>query len=40
MLSGKALAATADLWNTGWSFGAIVLLLSAEWVLRRLWGLR
>ena len=29
-----------DLWNTGWSFGAIVLLLSAEWVLRRLWGLR
>ena len=39
-LPAAALAATQDLWNTGWSFGAIVLLLSAEWVLRRQWGLR
>jgi hypothetical protein len=35
-----ALAATRDLWNTGWSFAAIVLLLAAEWILRRQWGLR
>ena len=29
-----------DLWHTGWSFAAILVLLSAEWVLRRRWGLR
>jgi uncharacterized membrane protein len=34
------LSATRDLWHTGWSFGAIVLLLGTEWVLRRKWGLR
>ncbi len=39
-LPAAALAATRDLWNTGWSFAAIVLLLTAEWVLRRQWGLR
>ena len=39
-LPAAAVAATEDLWNTGWSFAAIVLLLTAEWVLRRQWGLR
>ena len=34
------LAVTHDLWNTGWSFAAIILLLTAEWMLRRRWGLR
>ena len=29
-----------DLWHTGWSFAVILLLLAAEWVLRRRWGLR
>ncbi len=29
-----------DLWHEPWAFGFIVLLLSAEWVLRRRWGLR
>jgi hypothetical protein len=29
-----------DAWHTGWSFLAVMLLLSAEWTLRRLWGLR
>ena len=29
-----------DLWHNGWSFAAIVLLLGAEWVVRRRWGLR
>ena len=29
-----------DLWHTGWSFAAIVLLLGSEWLLRRRWGLR
>jgi hypothetical protein len=29
-----------DLWHEPWAFGAIVLLLSAEWILRRRWGLR
>jgi uncharacterized membrane protein len=29
-----------DLWHNGWSFGAIVALLAAEWLLRRRWGLR
>ncbi|MEO7271296.1 MAG: glutamine amidotransferase [Vicinamibacterales bacterium] len=39
-LPAAALAATQDLWNTGWSFAAIVLVLTAEWILRRQWGLR
>jgi uncharacterized membrane protein len=29
-----------DLWHTPWAFALIVGLLSAEWVLRRRWGLR
>jgi len=35
-----ALAARRDLWHTGWSFAAILVLLGAEWMLRRSWGLR
>ncbi len=34
------LAVTQDVWHTGWSFAALVLLLGAEWILRRRWGLR
>jgi nitrogen fixation protein FixH len=29
-----------DLWHAPWAFALIVLLLSAEWILRRRWGLR
>jgi len=29
-----------DLWHEPWAFVAIVALLSAEWILRRRWGLR
>jgi hypothetical protein len=29
-----------DLWNTGWAFAAIILLLGGEWVLRRQAGLK
>jgi uncharacterized membrane protein len=29
-----------ELWHTGWMFAGIVMLLAAEWVLRRQWGLR
>lgn len=29
-----------DLWHNGYSFLAVVMLLSAEWALRRRWGLR
>jgi len=39
-LPAVALAASRDLWNSAWSFMAIVALLSAEWVMRRRWGLR
>ena len=39
-LPSATMAATRDLWNSAWSFGAIVSLLSAEWLLRRQWGLR
>ncbi|PYR76165.1 MAG: hypothetical protein DMF86_13120 [Acidobacteria bacterium] len=35
-----ALSIRRDLWHTGWSFAAIALLLAAEWLLRRHWGLR
>jgi uncharacterized membrane protein len=34
------LATRRDLWHNGWSFAAIVMLLGAEWILRRRWGLR
>ena len=37
---GAALAVRRDLWHTGWSFAAILMLLGAEWMLRRTWGLR
>jgi len=36
---GAALAVRRDLWHTGWSFAAILMLLGAEWMLRRTWGL-
>ena len=39
-LPAAALAVQRDLWNTGWSFAMILVLLGAEWVLRRRWGLR
>jgi uncharacterized membrane protein len=29
-----------DLWHEPWAFGIVVSLLSAEWILRRRWGLR
>lgn len=29
-----------DLWHNGWIFTAVILLLAAEWTLRRKWGLR
>jgi hypothetical protein len=29
-----------DLWHEPWAFVLIIVLLSAEWVLRRVWGLR
>jgi uncharacterized membrane protein len=29
-----------DLWHEPWAFGAILILLSLEWILRRRWGLR
>ena len=35
-----ALLVQRDLWHNGWSFAAIVILLAAEWLLRRRWGLR
>lgn len=34
------LAVRHDLWHTGWSFVAILMLLVSEWLLRRRWGLR
>ena len=29
-----------DLWHEPWAFALIIALLSAEWILRRRWGLR
>jgi len=29
-----------DLWHEPWAFALLVILLSAEWILRRRWGLR
>jgi hypothetical protein len=29
-----------DLWHEPWAFALVVLLLGAEWILRRRWGLR
>ena len=39
-LPAARLAVTHDLWHNGWSFAAIMILLGAEWLLRRRWGLR
>ncbi|HET7218552.1 MAG TPA: glutamine amidotransferase [Vicinamibacterales bacterium] len=39
-LPAAALAVRRDLWHNGWSFAAILVLLAAEWILRRRWGLR
>ncbi|MCA1561072.1 MAG: hypothetical protein LC804_12665 [Acidobacteria bacterium] len=36
----RAPAIQRDLWHNAWSFLAIVVLLSGEWILRRRWGLR
>jgi uncharacterized membrane protein len=36
----NARAEQRDLWHEPWAFALIIALLSAEWVLRRLWGLR
>jgi uncharacterized membrane protein len=35
-----ALSVRRDLWNTAWSFLAIIALVGTEWILRRRWGLR
>lgn len=35
-----AVSVRRDLWHTGWSFTAVFVLLAAEWLLRRRWGLR
>jgi uncharacterized membrane protein len=35
-----AVSVRRDVWHTGWSFAAILLLLGAEWMLRRRSGLR
>jgi uncharacterized membrane protein len=43
-LSGRVPAAMLslrrDLWHNAWSFAAIIVLLGAEWIVRRRWGLR
>lgn len=39
-LPAARLAVPHDLWHNGWSFAAIMMLLGAEWLLRRRWGLR
>jgi uncharacterized membrane protein len=39
-LPPTAFVVQRDLWHTGWSFAAILVLLGAEWLLRRRWGLR
>jgi hypothetical protein len=35
-----ALAVRTDAWHNAWSFALLIVLLSAEWLLRRRWGLR
>ncbi len=39
-LPAARLSVSRDLWHSGWSFAGIVMLLGAEWLLRRRWGLR
>jgi hypothetical protein len=44
LLAGAAAAPSApqlvELWHNAWFFAAVIVLLGAEWVLRRRWGLR
>jgi len=40
LVPAAELSVRRDLWHNGWSFAAILALLSAEWMLRRRWGLR
>ncbi len=44
LLSESALEPAAprlqELWHTPWVFAAVIMLLAAEWMLRRRWGLR
>ena len=35
-----AAAEQQDLWHKPWALGLIIVLLSFEWILRRVWGLR
>jgi hypothetical protein len=35
-----ALTVRRDLWHNAWSFLLVIGLLTAEWILRRRWGLR
>ena len=39
-LPAAALAVRSDAWHNAWSFALLIGLLSAEWLLRRRWGLR
>ena len=39
-LPASALAVRSDAWHNAWSFALLIGLLSAEWLLRRRWGLR
>ena len=39
-IPAAVIAARRDLWHNGWSFAGLVLLLAAEWLLRRQWGMR
>jgi hypothetical protein len=38
--AAPAAAERRDLWHQPWAFGMVMLLLGAEWILRRRWGLR
>jgi uncharacterized membrane protein len=39
-IPAAVIVARRDLWHNGWSFAGLVLLLAAEWLLRRQWGMR
>jgi hypothetical protein len=36
----NAVPVQRDLWHRPWIMAALIVLLSAEWALRRMWGLR
>jgi uncharacterized membrane protein len=40
LVPAAQLSVRRDLWHNAWSFAAILVLLGAEWVLRRRWGMR